>query len=133
MKKVIKISDLKGLKITDDIRDLLEVINRKGDICGRYFSSWWFDMYYHPKGEVLAMDSIIFTLVTNYAKANGVWYNNNTECWLKVSEVAGFIAPILNVWSGTVIKWMRGMYYRGYKLDINTACGLDSIHIKINA
>lgn len=49
--KAITKKDLKGIKFNDEINWLLEDINRKGDINGRYFSAWWFDMYRPDKAE----------------------------------------------------------------------------------
>ena len=40
MKKAITKKDLKGLKFDDEISWLFDKINEKGNINGRYFSSW---------------------------------------------------------------------------------------------
>lgn len=132
MKKAITKKDLKGLKFNGEISWLFDMINKKGNINGRYFSSWWFDIYYRSKEETKAMNDIIWTLAVNYAKANGVWFNEGTECQLNLKEVCTYIGDKLNVWSGTIVKWCRGMKYSGYKIDVCDNFGLNSLYIKIN-
>lgn len=129
MKKYITKKEIKGAKINDYVSGLLDDINAPGDINGRYFSCWWFD-WRHEKEYIDAMNEIIWGLSLNYAKANGVWFNNGTETELRLSELAEYIAEKLNVFSCTVICWLKGMKYAHYGIDVCDACGLNSIYIK---
>lgn len=134
MKKAITKKDLKGLKFDGDITlsRLFDEINEKGDINGRYFSDWWFNMYYHSKAEIKAMNDIIWTLILNYAKATGIWFNEGTECELNLKEVCTYIGDKLNVWGGTIVKWCKGMKYSGYNIDVCDNFGLNSLYIKVD-
>lgn len=76
------------------------------------------------------MNEIIWGLSLNYAKANGVWFNYGTETQLKLNELAEYIAKKLNVFSYTVIRWLKGMKYSHYGIDVCDACGLNAIYIK---
>ena len=89
-------------------------------------------MYHRSKAETKAMNDIIWTLVLNYAKATGVWFNEGTECELNLKEVCTYIGDKLNVWSGTIVNWCKGMKYSGYKIDVCDNFGLNSLYIKIN-
>jgi hypothetical protein len=133
MKKAITKKDLKGLKFDDEITlsRLFDEINEKGDINGRYFSEWWFHMR-HSKDETRAMNDIIWTLILNYAKATGIWFNEGTECELNLREVCTHIADKLNVWSGTIVRWCKGMRYSGYNIDVCDNFGLNSLYIKVD-
>lgn len=129
MAKYITKKELKGIKLTDEINWLLDDINAKGDINGRYFSAWWFDMAaIHSKETNAAMDEIIWGLILNYAKANAVWYNDGTEAQLDLREVSNYVGDKLNVWQGTIIRWLRGMRPR---LDVCDNFGLNALYIKI--
>lgn len=129
MAKYITKKEIKGAEITIFVEWLLQDINAKGDINGRYFSTWWFD-YTHSQEDVHAMNEIIYNLALNYAKANGVWFNNETEVMMRLDEVAGYVANKLNTWSGAVVKWMKGMKYSHYKIDVCDNFGLNSIYLK---
>lgn len=132
MKKYITKKELKGIQFNPDITYLLEDINRKGDIFGRYFSSWWFD-FHHSKEEEAAMDSIIWALVVNNVSKFGYYFNDGQEAQLDLRAIAEFIGEKLNnVWYQTIIKWFRGMAYSGYKIDVCDACGLNSLYIKLS-
>lgn len=130
MAKYITKKDIKGAKITDAVNWLLMDINAKGDINGRYFSSWWFD-YRHSEDDINAMNEIMWGLTLNYAKTNGCWFNNGTETELRLNEVAQYIADKLNTWTGAVISWLKGMKYNHYGIDVCDNFGLNSIYVKI--
>lgn len=129
--KAITKKDLKGLKFDDEVTRLFDEINEKGGIGGRYFSDWWFDMC-HSKAERRAMSDIVWTLVLNYAKATGIWFNDGTECELNLKEVCTYIGNKLNIWSGTVVSWCKGMKYSGYNIDVCDNFGLNSLYIKVD-
>lgn len=130
MAKYITKKEIKGASIDEYVNWLLEDINAKGDINGRYFSSWWFD-FRHSADDVKAMNEIIWGLTLNYAKANGVWFNSGTETELILSEVAQYIANKLNTWSGVIINWMNGMKYSHYGIDVCDNFGLNSLYVKV--
>ena len=130
MKKFVRKSDLKGVKMNSFVASLLDDINAKGDINGRYFSSWWFDLH-HDADDVSAMYEILWGLVRNYAKMNGVWYNDGTETQLKLSDVAEYIADKLNTWSGYIICWLRGMQYARYGVEVCDKCGLNTLYVSV--
>lgn len=129
MAKYITLQELKGIKIDTCVRVLLNDINAKGTIDGRYFSSWWFD-YEHRQEEKRAMNDIMFGLALNFAKVHGTWFNNGAEAQVNLSEVASYIAKKLNTWSFEIVRWLKGMKYSGYGIDVNDALGLDAMFIK---
>jgi hypothetical protein len=129
--KAITKKELKGLKFDDGVTRLFDEINKKGDINGRYFSDWWFDMC-HSKAERKAMNDIVWTLALNYARVAGSWFNGGTECELDLREVCTYIGNKLNVWSGTIVSWCKGMKYSGYKIDVCNNFGLNSLNIKVD-
>lgn len=130
MAKYITKKEIKGAKINDYVNDLLNDINAKGDINGRYFSSWWFDIHHNIENNN-AMNEIIWGLVLNYAKTNASWFNNKTEAQLRLNEVTEYIANKLNTWSGIIIRWLKGMQYCKYGVDVCDKCGLNTLFIKI--
>lgn len=131
-RKLITKSDLKGITYTQDIEDLLWVINRKGNIDGWYFSSWWFDMR-HSKETDAAMDAIIWQLLVNNVDSFGFRFNEGTEAQLDLREAATYIGDKLNrVWWGTIVKWLRSMYYSGYGVEVNDRWGLNTVYLKLN-
>ena len=130
MAKYITKKEIKGAEITIFVEWLLQDINAKGDINGRYFSSWWFDTA-HSAEDTHAMNEIMWGLAVNYAKENGVaWFNNGTEVMMRLDEVAQYIAKKLNTWSGAVIRWMKGMKYYHYGVDVCDNFGLNSLYLK---
>ncbi len=130
-RKLITREDIRGINYTDDIEFLLDDINRKGDISGWYFSSWWFDIR-HSKETSAAMDAIIWQLLVNNADRFGIRFNDGSQAQLRLKETASFIGEKLNgVWSGIIIKWLRSMKYDGYGIDVCDACGLDSLYLTL--
>lgn len=130
-KKLITKAELKGIRWTHDIEWLLEEINRKGDISGYHFSSWWFD-FRHSKEDNSAMDAIIWQLIVNNVEKFGFRFNDKTEAQLRLKETATFIGNKLNgVWWETIVKWLRSMSYDGYGVTVNDQCGLDTLYIKL--
>ena len=129
--KLITKKDIRGIKYTPDIENLLLTINRKGTIFGWYFSSWWFDMR-HSKEEETAMSAIIWQLVLNNVERFGFWFNDKTEAQLDLHKTATFIGDKLNgVWSETIVRWFRGMKYQGWDMDVNDQCGLNTLYVKV--
>ena len=129
--KAITKKDIKGIKFNDEINWLLEDINRKGDINGRYFSAWWFDMYRPDKAECKAMGAIIWQLLVNNIDSLGVTFNDGTEAQLDLKKAAEFIGEKLNTWWGIIVKQFRSMYYDGYKIDVCDSCGLNALYLKL--
>ena len=130
-RKLITRKDIQGIQYTPDIEWLLEDINRKGDIFGWYFSSWWFDIR-HDRQTVEAMNAIIWQLLINNVERFGVRFNDGKEAQLRLNEAATYIGNKLNgVWSGIIIKWLRSMKYDGYGIDVNDQCGLDALYLKL--
>lgn len=131
-RKLITKADIRGITMTQDIEWLLEEINRKGDIFGWHFSSWWFDIR-HDKQTDSAMQAIIWQLIVNNVDRFGTCFNGGAEAQLRLKETATFIGDKLNgVWHKTIVKWLRGMKYDGYDIDVNDRYGLDTLFIKIN-
>lgn len=131
-RKLITKADIRGITMTQDIEWLLEEINRKGDIFGWHFSSWWFDIR-HDKQTDSAMQAIIWQLIVNNVDRFGTCFNGGAEAQLRLKETATFIGDKLNgVWHKTIVKWLRGMKYDGYDIDVNDRYGLDTLYIKIN-
>lgn len=131
-RKLITKADIRGITMTQDIEWLLEEINRKGDIFGWHFSSWWFDIR-HDKQTNSAMQAIIWQLIVNNIDRFGTCFNGGAEAQLRLKETATFIGDKLNgVWHKTIVKWLRGMKYDGYDIDVNDRYGLDTLYIKIN-
>ena len=129
-RKLITKADIKGITYTPEIEWILEEINRKGDIFGWHFSSWWFDIR-HDKETASAMDAIIWQLLVNNVGSLGFTFNEGTEAQLRLKETATFIGNKLNgVWWETIVKWLRSMQYSGYDVDVCDRCGLDSLYIK---
>lgn len=131
-RKPITKKDLKGLKFDDEINWLLDDINRKGDINGRYFSAWWFDRYRPDKAENKAMAAIIWQLLVNNLDTFGFTFNEGAEAQLDLQQAAEFIGEKLNTWSGIIVKEFRSMAYLGYGIDVCDACGLNSLYLKLN-
>ena len=131
-RKLITKADIRGITMTQDIEWLLEEINRKGDIFGWHFSSWWFDIR-HDKQTDSAMQAIIWQLIVNNVDRFGTCFNGGAEAQLRLKETATFIGDKLNgVWHKTIVKWLRGMKYDGYDIDVNDRYGLDTLFSKIN-
>lgn len=130
-RKLITDADVRGIKRTEDVLSLLSDINRKGDINGWAFSSWWFD-YRHSKGEEKAMSAVIWQLLVNNIERLGFRFNSGAEAQLRLREAATFVGGKLNgVWWETIVKWLRGMAYSGYGITVNDRYGLDCIFLKI--
>ena len=130
-RKLITRSDLKGIRWTQDIEWLLEEINRKGDINGWSFSSWWFDIR-HFKEDDMSMDAIIWQLLMNNVDRLGFTFNEGAEAQLRLREAATFIGDKLNgVWWETIVKWFRSMAYSGYDITVNDRYGLDTLFLKL--
>ena len=130
-RKLITRADIRGIRYTTDIEWLLEEINRKGDIFGWHFSSWWFDIR-HDKDTSSAMDAIIWRLLVNNVDRFGIRFNNGTEAQLRLRDAATFIGDKLNgVWWETIVRWIRSMAYNGYPLDVCDRYGLDSLYLKL--
>ena len=131
MKKLITKKDVRGMEMTPDVLDLLADINRKGDIRGWYFSSWWFDIR-HDGRTAAAMYAIIWQLLINNVDRFGFTFNDGAEAQLRLRDVASFIGDKLNdVWWETIVKCFRSMKYSGYDIDVNDRYGLDTLYIKI--
>lgn len=129
MAKFITKKDLKGITFNQDIEWLLSEINQKGDINGRYFSAWWFDIR-HSQEDTKAMSEIIYTLTINWMKEHHSLYNQGVNGSCRLREVAAYVGDKLNVWNGTVIAWYRSMYHMGYQnVIVDDHCGLDSLTV----
>lgn len=129
MAKFLTKKDLKGIKFTQDIEWLLDDINRKGEINGRYFSCWWFDHFYQGADRV-AMNEIIYTLIANWIKANGSVFNCGADGACRLSQAAAYVADKLNVFESTIVKVLRTMYYCGYQnVIVEDHWGLDSLTV----
>lgn len=131
-RKAITKKELEGIDFNDDIDMLLNEINRKGDIGGRYFSTWWFDRYRPDKAENKAMAAIIWQLLVNNLDSFGFTFNEGTEAQLDLQQTAEFIGGKLNTWWGVIVKEFRSMEYLGYGIDVCDACGLNALYLKLN-
>lgn len=129
-RKLITKKDLHGITWTDDIEDLLEDINRKGDINGWYFSSWWFDIRHHEDTNN-AMDAIIWQLLVNNIERFGFRFNDGREAQLDLHAAATFIGDTLNgVWWQTIVRWLRGMgLKKTYGVTVNDIYGLNTLYM----
>lgn len=132
-RKLITKRDLRGIRWTLDVEDLFNDINRKGDINGWHFSSWWFDPWnFRTEGTEKAMDAIIWQLLVNNIDRLGFTFNEGTEAQLRLREAATFIGDKLNgVWWETIVRWFRSMAYSGYDITVNDRYGLDTLYLKL--
>lgn len=136
MSKYITKAELKGYDFNEpEHRYLFEIVNEKDEngYNGRYFSSWYFDMKRCDMDFANAMQDMIWCLIISYFKGHAYCFKNGHMSQLRLSDVAKYIGEKLNVWSGEIIRWMKGMSFcRKFDLDVCDHWGLDTITIFIN-
>lgn len=131
-RKAITRKELDGIEFNFDIIMLLNDINRKGDINGRYFSSWWFEIHWPDNNQYKAMAAIIWQLLINNVDSFGFTFNEGMEAQLDLKEAAEFIGEKLNTWWETIVKEFRSMEYLGYGIDVCDTYGLNTLYLKFN-
>ncbi len=133
--KFITKAELKGYDFNNVWNaDLFDMVNQKDEngYNGRYFSAWYLDMRHEGESRK-AITDMIWYLTLSYFKANYPGFKMGKMAQTNLSKAAGFIADKMNVWSGEIIRWMKGMEFgKEYDMDVCDHLGLDTITIYIN-
>lgn len=133
MSKYITKADLKGYDFNEfEHAYLFDIVNRKdaNGYNGRYFSAWYTDGHL-TKEESNAVADMIWALTLTFFRKQG--YEAGKMAQTKLNEVAEFIGEKMNIWSGEIIRWLKGMDFgNDYDLEVCDHWGLNTLTIFIN-